>query len=659
MCPRTQMVRWCAHYLEVGYGLDLGHSSEHDLSLRKSLIKANVREALARRKTSDQPEKRSGPNCQRVSATVAANCRGSDSFQDSLARTDMGLAIQGSIAHAVWRVQDLVLWTGFRKTSVYKPLRISMYHVQFGRGRSVVLLDAMNTLQKLDSNSLDNPLISALVERWRRETNTFHLTVGEMTVTLEDVAYLLGLPVDGEPVIGVTYTSCEAVCLKYLGKAPNSGYNTSGCMVKLSWLKETFSFCPADASLEDIEHHTRAYLLYLVGSTIFSTTTGNKVPVMYLPLFENFDEAGKWKGKQSSPTSNRDVAFYRKSLDLLKPSDVDWCPYSNISHTVVPENILNTLILGRSKTMLICFDKAERHLPDRVLRQFGMNQTIPQEVQRWERKSRGVDGGVDLSAKMESELNEWSNRHLHVVEAEEYVKESAYMQWYWNITRRLVGRPIPISSEFQRMNAALRDIAHLADTLSTHGMDDQQIQVVTRIRDTAHECLRDQVGSSLVIVANSPNEVGKRGRGKERIRRKGMSKRKRREEVEQYYAADGMNPQSYFSATVIEADHAHLYPAGSEVDDPHLYITANEGDDGEMGDVGGGHRVDDVEICNEGDDINDSSFHHAAEEEDDELAHGIADADGGSHGNGSIEIVSQTLPSSKDVVHPNDCSVII
>lgn len=185
-------------------------------------------------------------------------------------------------------------------------------------------------------------------------------------------------------------------------------------------------------------------------------------------------------------------------------------------------------------------------------------------------------------------------------------------------------------------------------------MDDQQIQVVTRIRYTAHECLRDQVGSSLLIVANSSNEAGKRGRGKERIRRKGMSKRKRREEVEQYYA-DGMNPQSHFSAAVIEADHAHLCPAGSEVDDPHLYITANEGDDGEMADVG--HRVDDVEICDEGDDINDSSFHHAAEEEDDELVHGIAD--GGPHGNGSIEIVSQTLPSSKDVVHPNDCSVII
>lgn len=148
-------------------------------------------------------------------------------------------------------------------------------------------------LRLIPAISLDNPLISALVERWRKETNTFHMTVGEMTVTLEDVACLLGLPIDGEPVIGVTYTACESICLKYLGKSPDSGY-MSGGMVKLSWLKEAFSECPEDASVEDIECHTRAYLLYLVGSTIFSTTTGNKVPVMYLPLFENFDLAGRY-----------------------------------------------------------------------------------------------------------------------------------------------------------------------------------------------------------------------------------------------------------------------------------------------------------------------------------------------------------------------------
>ncbi|KAG9458177.1 hypothetical protein H6P81_002685 [Aristolochia fimbriata] len=40
---------------------------------------------------------------------------------------------------------------------------------------------------------LDKPLITALVERWRSETNTFHLANGEMTITLEDVGILLGL----------------------------------------------------------------------------------------------------------------------------------------------------------------------------------------------------------------------------------------------------------------------------------------------------------------------------------------------------------------------------------------------------------------------------------------------------------------------------------
>ncbi|KAG9442173.1 hypothetical protein H6P81_018027 [Aristolochia fimbriata] len=51
---------------------------------------------------------------------------------------------------------------------------------------------------------LDKPLITALVERWKSETNTFHLANGETTITLEDVAVLLGLRVDGDAVTGST-----------------------------------------------------------------------------------------------------------------------------------------------------------------------------------------------------------------------------------------------------------------------------------------------------------------------------------------------------------------------------------------------------------------------------------------------------------------------
>ena len=43
----------------------------------------------------------------------------------------------------------------------------------------------------------DPELISAFVERWHSETSTFHLPVGELTITLDDVSSLLHLPISG------------------------------------------------------------------------------------------------------------------------------------------------------------------------------------------------------------------------------------------------------------------------------------------------------------------------------------------------------------------------------------------------------------------------------------------------------------------------------
>jgi len=46
-------------------------------------------------------------------------------------------------------------------------------------------------------SNVPNGLLMTLCERWHTETNSLHLPVGDMTVTLDDVAYLLHIPIEG------------------------------------------------------------------------------------------------------------------------------------------------------------------------------------------------------------------------------------------------------------------------------------------------------------------------------------------------------------------------------------------------------------------------------------------------------------------------------
>ena len=44
----------------------------------------------------------------------------------------------------------------------------------------------------------DRGLISSFVESWHMETSSFHLPMGEVTITLDDVVSLLHLPIVGD-----------------------------------------------------------------------------------------------------------------------------------------------------------------------------------------------------------------------------------------------------------------------------------------------------------------------------------------------------------------------------------------------------------------------------------------------------------------------------
>ncbi|XP_052878924.1 protein MAINTENANCE OF MERISTEMS-like [Gossypium arboreum] len=78
-------------------------------------------------------------------------------------------------------------------------------------------------------------LISALVERWRPETHTCQLPCGECTVTLEDVALQLGLPIYESDITGVSaIAELAALCYSLVGALPDDDKsNFSGGVLML------------------------------------------------------------------------------------------------------------------------------------------------------------------------------------------------------------------------------------------------------------------------------------------------------------------------------------------------------------------------------------------------------------------------------------------
>jgi hypothetical protein len=96
---------------------------------------------------------------------------------------------------------------------------------------------------------MDSAFITALVERWRPETHTFHLPTGECTITLEDVNMLLGLRVDGKAVTGPTEVSWKEDCEKLLGVMPPKEERKDKTL-RLPWLRETFSSLTDESSYD-------------------------------------------------------------------------------------------------------------------------------------------------------------------------------------------------------------------------------------------------------------------------------------------------------------------------------------------------------------------------------------------------------------------------
>ncbi|WVZ51396.1 hypothetical protein U9M48_002547, partial [Paspalum notatum var. saurae] len=142
--------------------------------------------------------------------------------------------------------------------------------------------------------SYDFSLLATLVDRWRPETHTLHLTVGEMAPTLQDVSYLLGLPLRGD-AMGPTDVGqgWRDDLLDRFGRVERIGTakpyrefapTHTGGPPKWWILQFKADDIRAVATEYEVARHLEAYVLWLMGWVMFCSFAGSFVPKHLLPF---------------------------------------------------------------------------------------------------------------------------------------------------------------------------------------------------------------------------------------------------------------------------------------------------------------------------------------------------------------------------------------
>ncbi|KAL0008654.1 hypothetical protein SO802_010156 [Lithocarpus litseifolius] len=191
-------------------------------------------------------------------------------------------------SEAIWNGEDLGPLTCRGRSK-----EMATITMQDNRVIDIVKLVGLEGLFRAPSKGIDHCLITALVERWRPETHTFHLPHGEMSITLEDVEVILGLPIDGEVLIGPTAVengNWKQLCVELLGFEVPANDNTTlvGQRILISRLVQRIAEpLPHDATEIQIHQYARCYILALIGDKLFMDKSGDRVHLMFLEFLRD------------------------------------------------------------------------------------------------------------------------------------------------------------------------------------------------------------------------------------------------------------------------------------------------------------------------------------------------------------------------------------
>uniref|UniRef100_K3ZC66 SWIM-type domain-containing protein n=1 Tax=Setaria italica TaxID=4555 RepID=K3ZC66_SETIT len=304
---------------------------------------------------------------------------------------------------------------------------------------------------------MDGPLLTSMVDRWRPETHTFHLPFGEMTITMQDVAMILGLPLDGQLVTGIIQNeNWHDMVEMHIGirpPEPEDGDNskkTSG-----PWHRDD-----AHPTFYHVWKHVR-------------------------PVRGNAD---------------RRYRAYTNEFDVVTQYQ--------LSHIIFSPMCYRDRELWRCTTPMILYYVVEFHMLHRVMRQFGRMQPCPplelstsQQLHKIDRRKRYKEN--DWRVKYGQYLVDWRPG-----------PNNEYIRWYCTSTRTKV-KPfwsnVPIEDAPFDSDA---DIADAYDTVTRYGtqperapLHDYMGQQLARLSNKAGVVMEHAVGSGDGLLRQFAEEI--------------------------------------------------------------------------------------------------------------------------------------------------------
>ncbi|KAL5191557.1 Protein MAIN-LIKE 2 [Glycine soja] len=306
-----------------------------------------------------------------------------EGFPGGLRDPSVLIGFADHVAYSIWSGQerpDLKLVSHGRKVDKFGRPAVEI--------EGMIAATGLDPLIRCSVITTDPGLISAFVERWHRETSSFHLPVGEVTITLDDVSSLLHIPITGALHSFESLVTSDAVALlmriqlrhvRQVGLMFGyPGFGTCTRAFRDLGLAEAFSWGAAalvhlyDQFNEASQAPPRQMAGYisLLQCWIYEHFPSVHRCVVDDGYVEASPHACRWLMGKAQMTGIKG-APYRACIDALTVTDVCWMLYAE--HQGVRGYELISSYTGQVRWgQIIVYIR-----PERVVRQFGYIQTVP------------------------------------------------------------------------------------------------------------------------------------------------------------------------------------------------------------------------------------------------------------------------------------------